>query len=72
MIKKDIFLSYKDFCKSNKINKKFKTAIITGGFGRIGSVFTSCLLSKGCKVVCMSRTNKNYVNSYQKLFISFK
>ena len=60
MIKKDIFLSYKDFCKSNKINKKFKTAIITGGLGRIGSVFTSCLLNNGCKVVCMSRSNKNY------------
>ena len=65
MRKKDNFLSYSDFCKSNKIKNINKTAIITGGLGRIGSVFTSSLLNRGFKVICMSRHDVNY-NLYKK------
>ena len=54
MRKKDNFLSYIDFCKSNKIKNINKKVIITGGLGRIGSVFTSSLLNRGFKVICMS------------------
>jgi NAD(P)-dependent dehydrogenase (short-subunit alcohol dehydrogenase family) len=42
---------------SKKINKY---GIITGGCGRIGSVFTTVLLSKGYKIIVASRTNASF------------
>ena len=63
----DKYLSYKSFLiykKKNKVNKNI-TAIVTGGVGRIGSVFTAQLLTNGNKVICLSRNKKNY-NNYKK------
>ena len=40
----DKFLTYKNFLNSKIRKKKNKTAVITGGCGRIGSIFTSQLL----------------------------
>ena len=63
----DKFLSYKNFIKDKKkfISKKRKFAVITGGCGRIGSVFVSHLLYNGYKVICLSKTNKKYTD-YKK------
>ena len=38
---------------------------MTGGVGRIGSIFTGQLLSNGSKVICLSRNIDNYI-SYKK------
>ena len=56
----DKFLSYKNFLKNKKklISKKKKFAVITGGCGRIGSVFIGQLLYNGYKVICLSKTEK--------------
>ena len=59
----DKFLKYKNYLKiKNKKNKKIqkKTAVITGGFGRIGSVFLYELLFLGYDVICLSRSRKNF------------
>ena len=40
----------------NKI--KHKVAVVTGGSGRIGSIFTKLLIESGCKVICLSRSEK--------------
>lgn len=63
----DKYLSYKSLLNYKK-KKKFKKnsiAIVTGGVGRIGSIFTGQLLSNGGKVICLSRNIDNYVN-YKK------
>jgi|688.fasta_scaffold1224180_2 short-subunit dehydrogenase len=39
---------------------KIKFAIITGGSGRIGSVFTKLLINSGTKVLCLSRDEKKF------------
>ena len=56
----DKFLSYKNFLNNKKklISKKNKFAVITGGCGRIGSVFIGQLLYNGYKTICLSKTEK--------------
>ena len=60
-----------DFLTSSlrKIKEKnhihHKTAIITGGSGRIGSVFVKILLQNKTKVICLSR-NKNKFEKFKK------
>ena len=63
----DKFLSYNNFLKNKKtlLLKKEKFAVITGGSGRIGSVFTSQLLYNGYKVICLSKTRQKYLE-YKK------
>tara|TARA_B100002051_G_scaffold276024_1_gene322162 strand:- start:5824 stop:6648 length:825 start_codon:yes stop_codon:yes gene_type:complete len=63
----DKYLSYKSLLTYKKKNKSKKNsiAIVTGGVGRIGSIFTGQLLSKGSKVICLSRNIDNYKN-YKK------
>ena len=56
------FLNYNDFkkIKKNKLNKNLYQAVIIGGTGRIGSVFTNELLSKNISVLSLSRSQKNF------------
>jgi NAD(P)-dependent dehydrogenase (short-subunit alcohol dehydrogenase family) len=46
---------------------KIKFAIITGGSGRIGSVFTKLLINSGTKVLCLSRDEKKFEHFKKKL-----
>ena len=41
-----------------KINHK--VSVVTGASGRVGSVFTELLLESGSKVICLSRSEKNF------------
>ncbi len=68
----DKFLTYKNFLNSKIRKKKNKTAVITGGCGRIGSIFTSQLLYDNFEVICLSKTNKKYVNFKKNLPIKLK
>ena len=63
----DKFLSYRKFLKEKErlALKKDKFAVITGGCGRIGSIFTGQLLYRGYKVICLSKTNQKYLD-YKK------
>ena len=63
----DKYLSYKSLLTYKKKNqfKRNSIAIVTGGVGRIGSIFTGQLLSNGSKVICLSRNIDNYI-SYKK------
>jgi len=63
----DKFLSYKKFLEEQEkyTLKKNKFAVITGGCGRVGSVFIGQLLYSGYKVICLSKTNKKYLD-YKK------
>lgn len=66
----ETFLSYKIFKKiknKNNKNNKNKIAIITGGVGRIGSIFTNELLHQNCKVLCLSRSEKKFSDYKKKL-----
>ena len=56
------FLNYNDFIKikKNKYKKYLFQAIIIGGTGRIGSVFTNELLSQNIPVLSLSRSKKNF------------
>jgi short-subunit dehydrogenase len=58
--------------KKNSYKILGDTAIITGGCGRIGSVFTSIFLSYGLKVIILSRTNNDYLNYKSILSASLK
>ena len=60
----DTFLSVKDLEIENKFSTKKFYSIVTGGAGRIGSVYTSILLKKGFNVIVASRT--------QNLFLKYK
>ena len=45
--------------------KNINCAVVTGGAGRVGSVFTKILLSNKIKVFCLSRSLKNF-NNFRK------
>lgn len=61
------FFNYNDLKKISKLKKlnKNKVAIILGGTGRIGSVFTSVLLNQNVKVLSLTRNIENF-NSFKK------
>ena len=70
----DKFLSYKNFLKNKKklISKKKKFAVITGGCGRIGSVFIGQLLYNGYKTICLSKTEKKCLEYKKTLQANLK
>ena len=53
--------SAEDIIKKNTI-KDINCAVVTGGAGRVGSVFSKILLSNNIKVFCLSRSKKNFNN----------
>jgi NAD(P)-dependent dehydrogenase (short-subunit alcohol dehydrogenase family) len=63
----DQFLTFKNFLFSKKHEKVKKglTAVITGGSGRIGSIFTNQLLLNGHHVISLSR-DKNQFDKFKK------
>jgi NAD(P)-dependent dehydrogenase (short-subunit alcohol dehydrogenase family) len=63
----DKFLTYKKFLNIKIKKKKNRTAVITGGCGRIGSIFTSQLLYENYEVICLSKTNKKYLDFRKNL-----
>ena len=68
----DKLLNYRNFLKSKNIKKKNKTAVITGGCGRVGSIFTSQLLYDNYEVICLSKTNTKYLDFKKNLPIKLK
>ncbi len=62
--------------KKNYLNKSIKVAVITGAFGRIGSVFLNELLERNYTCICLSRDKLKYINlkktlpleKYKKIF----
>lgn len=70
----DQYLSFKNFLnlrKEEKI-KKGLTAVITGGSGRIGSVFTNQLLLNGHRVISLSRNKIQFENFKKNLPAKFQ
>ena len=61
------FLSYKllQNYRENKNENRKSVALVTGGVGRIGSIFTGSLLLKKNKVVVLSRDKKKF-DTYKK------
>ena len=50
----------------NLVNINHKVAVISGGTGRIGSIFTILLLNSGCKVISLSRSKDKFLK-FKKL-----
>ena len=70
----DPFFDFDDLKKYKiKNNSLLKgTAVITGGCGRIGSVYTSLFLQHGLNVIVLSRSKKNYNQYVSKLDLNLK
>jgi len=58
---KDDFLSVRNLEVENKFSKKKIYSIVTGGAGRIGSIYTSVLLKKGFNVIIASRSQNHFL-----------
>ena len=48
-----------------KINHK--VSVVTGASGRVGSVFTELLLESGAKVICLSRSEKKFLDFKKRI-----
>ena len=81
MVKKissDKFINFSLFKKRKKLFNSKEFAVVTGGCGRIGSIYTSLLLLYGLNVIVLSRTKdnflefKNNLNPYLKKKIFWK
>jgi NAD(P)-dependent dehydrogenase (short-subunit alcohol dehydrogenase family) len=58
----DKFIDFSFFQKKKRLFNSDEFAIVTGGCGRIGSIYTSLFLLYGIKVIVLSRTNKNFLD----------
>ena len=71
----DSFINFQDL-KKNSITRHAlslkDTAIVTGGCGRIGSIFTSLFLLYGLNVIVLSRSKENYIKFISKLDDHYK
>ena len=63
----DNFLSYSKSVNKKKIFSPGDYAVVTGGCGRIGSIYTSIFLDYGINVIVLSRTKNNFIKYSQKL-----
>ena len=61
------FFNFDEYEKYSKNKEKERHAVITGACGRVGSIFTSELLASGAKIICLSRSKKNFINYSKKL-----
>ena len=70
----DKYLNYKSIEKYKKKSKKKRKLIslVTGGFGRIGSVFTGNLLYENNIVIVLSRSDNNFKDFKKKLSPNLK
>ena len=61
-MKLDPYIEFKSLVKNYKklSSPDGKTVLITGGSGRIGSVFSSVYLINNFKVIILSRDKKNF------------
>tara|TARA_Y100000591_G_scaffold251714_1_gene223194 strand:+ start:1078 stop:1908 length:831 start_codon:yes stop_codon:yes gene_type:complete len=77
-ISSDKFINFSLFKKRKKLFNSKEFAVVTGGCGRIGSIYTSLLLLYGLNVIVLSRTKdnflefKNNLNPYLKKKIFWK
>jgi len=72
-MKLDPFIDFKYIVKNhNKNILNNKTAVVTGGSGRIGSVFSSILLVNGCEVLILSRDEKKFLNFRKNIPLKYK
>ena len=67
----DTFFNFNSYSKLGNDNSKY-FALVTGGCGRVGSVFVSVLLNKGYNVIVLSRTKKNYKKYIKNLDVNLK
>jgi gluconate 5-dehydrogenase len=68
----DKSLSFESIEVYKKKSKKKLIALVTGGLGRIGSVFTGNLLYEKNIVIVLSRNSKNYIEYKNKLPINLR
>ena len=68
----DNFINFSLFKKQKKLFNSNEFAIVTGGCGRIGSIYTSLLLSYGLNVIVLSRTKNNFLKYSENLSPDFK
>ena len=70
MVKKissDKFINFSLFKKRKKLYNSKEFAVVTGGCGRIGSIYTSLLLLYGLNVIVVSRTKDNFLEFTKNL-----
>lgn len=70
MVKKissDKFINFSLFKKRKKLFNSKEFAVVTGGCGRIGSIYTSLLLLYGLNVIVLSRTKDNFLEFNKNL-----
>lgn len=70
MVKKissDKFINFSLFKKRKKLFNSKEFAVVTGGCGRIGSIYTSLLLLYGLNVIVLSRTKDNFLEFAKNL-----
>ena len=75
MVKKistDKFINFSLFKKKKELFDPKEFAIVTGGCGRIGSIYTSLLLLYGLNVIVLSRTKENFLQYSANLNPEFK
>ncbi len=61
------YLEFSETKKKNQSNKTNRVAVITGGFGRIGSVFLNELLSRDYTCICLSRNKVKFKELKKKI-----
>jgi len=72
-MKLDPYLDFQYIYKNyNKNNLNNKMALITGGSGRVGSVFTNTFLVNGCEVLILSRDEKKFLDFRKRIPIKYK
>ena len=75
MVKKissDKFINISLFKKRKKLFNSKEFAVVTGGCGRIGSIYTSLLLLYGLNVIVLSRTKDNFLEFNKNLYPDLK
>jgi len=71
-ISSDKFINISLFKKRKKLFNSKEFAVVTGGCGRIGSIYTSLLLLYGLNVIVLSRTKDNFLEFNKNLYPDLK
>jgi NAD(P)-dependent dehydrogenase (short-subunit alcohol dehydrogenase family) len=60
-------LSYDEYAKIKKVSGERRFAIVTGGTGRIGSLFVNELLDLNYDILILSRTESSYISLLERI-----